>query len=613
VTAPSSVSNSTLAPRLQALELQRVFALVGLAGWRLTVMHAGVLLVQACLPLLSLWTTRHLFDALAVLCVTRDGREVFPAFVGWVSIAAAVALVMRWFGVVTELIAETHGMRLADRCADRVQRHAGNLDLAQIERPDVQDMLHRASGEVAQRPARVLRHLVRLVQGSLTVAVMAAVLVTLHWSLPLGLALLVIPSAFTRRRAVRAYDGYGERTAAAGRELSYLGGLLTTRAAGKDVRVLDLAPEFAARASGLRARLRDEWLWMRRRHSAASAAASSLALLGTFACFVWLGLRALAGQLTVGAAVMFAQALQQFEGAVQNALGGWLGLGEERVFLARLHAFLDLRPRVVAPASPQDVPARGASALRLHGVGYTYAHARAPALVDIDLTIAPGEHIALVGRNGAGKSTLVRLLCRLDDPQHGQIIYGGVDLRAFDPAAWRARVAVLFQDAAPFDLPAADNITAGRLGDPRVAARLVGLDERLSALPHGYDTRLGLRFAGGIELSGGEWRRLLLARVLHRDADVVIFDEPGAFLDPVAERALWARLHDALRGRTVVLVGHHPATVQWAHRVVVLDRGRVVEQGTHDELRARSALYRELFGAEAEARTRLDSIPAPNS
>lgn len=559
--------------------------------------HAGALLVQALLPLLALWTTRHLFDALAALCVANAADDAFPVFLRWVGIAAAVALGTRLFGVVTELLEQAHSMLLADRCTDLVQRHAAALDLAQSESPDVQDMLHRASGEAAQRPVRVLRHGVRLAQGGVTFLVMGVVLATLHWSLPVLLAALAIPSALARQRFVRAYDAYAERTAPDARELSYLGGLLTTRAAGKDVRALALSSMLAGRAHGLRARLRQEWLGLRRRHAGVSAAASAVAVLGTFACYAWLGTRALAGQLTVGTAVMFAQAFQQLEGAVGNVLAGWLGLGEERVFLARFLGFLDLQPTLVAPAAPCAVPQRKDGTLRLHGVGYTYPRAAAPALIDVDLTVAPGEHVAIVGPNGAGKSTLVRLLCRLDDPQHGQITYGGVDVRAFDPRQWRARLAALFQDAAPFDLSVAENIVAGRGGDPRPAARLVGLDERLAALPQGYESRLGLRFAGGVELSGGEWRRLLLARVLHRDADVVIFDEPAAFLDPVAERALFARLHDALAGKTVVLVGHHPATIRWAHRIIVLDRGRVIEQGTDVELRARSAMYRELFGA----------------
>ncbi len=579
--------------------LRRALALVGLAGWGLAVKHALALLAQALVPLLSLWTTRHLFDALTALIGAADAGPPFALFVQWVLIAAAVALGTRWLSALTEVVGEAHAMRLADRCGELVHRHAGTLDLSQCESPDVQDLLHRASGEATQRPSRVLRHAVRVVQGGITVLVMSAVLFALHWSLPLILAGLAVPSVIARRRFVRAYDAYQERHAPSQREASYLGGLLTTRVAAKDVRALDLAGLLTQRLVSVRDRLREEWLALRRRHALLGAAMQSLGLLGTFACYVWLGTRAVAGQLTVGTAVMYAQAFQQLDGGVQNLLAGSLGLGEERVFLARFLGFLALRPSVVAPAQPVAVPARGDGVLRLHGVGYTYPRTHTPALVGVDLEIQPGEHVAIVGRNGAGKSTLVRLLCRLDDPQLGQITYDGVDLRAFDPSVWRARVAALFQDAAPFDLSVADNIRAGRDGDPRPAAQLVGLDERLSTLPQGYDTRLGLRFAGGVELSGGEWRRLLLARTLHRDADLVLFDEPGAFLDPVAERTLFARLHEALRGRTVLLIGHHPATIAWAQRIVVFDRGRVVDQGTHEQLGARSALYRELFGTRS--------------
>lgn len=585
----------TSSPRTASpASLARVLALLGAAGRRVALGHGALLLAQGLLPLAGLWAMQGMIDAFAT-GAARGVAVAWPEARFFVLFAAALALFGALLRAAAGYVGDVHARALGDHCSDRIARHAAALDLAQCESTDVQDLLHRAGQEAAQRPVRALRHLARAGEGAITAAALLALLATSHWSWPLLVVVVAAPQVFVRRRQARALDAWQQDMAPREREAGYLHGVLTGVAAAKDVRAFDLGARLAAPLSRLRAELRAGLLGWRKRQARSQVALQVPSVLLSFGGYAWLGLQVLRGELSIGALVMYGQALQRADAAVQELFGGALALGEERLFLARFFAFLDLAPRLTAPAEPRAVPAP-AQGLRCHGVTFTYPGAAAPTLRGVDLELRPGEVVAVVGRNGAGKSTLVRLLCRLYDPDHGAITWEGIDLRAFAPQAWRQNLAVAFQDGLPFDLSARDNITALAGGDAAPAAQLVDLDARLRALPQGYDTRLGKRFSGSAELSGGEWRRLLLARALHRAAPLVVLDEPAAFLDPAAEVALLARLREHLRGRAVLLVGHHSATVRAADRIVVLEAGRVAVQGTLAELQA-SAQWRELFGA----------------
>jgi ATP-binding cassette subfamily B protein len=291
---------------------------------------------------------------------------------------------------------------------------------------------------------------------------------------------------------------------------------------------------------------------------------------------------------------------------LQSVLRAMSGLYEDNLFLTNMYQFLDLSPQITAPSQPRPVPQPMSRGIAFHDIGFTYPSREQETLQNINLTIAPGEVIALVGENGSGKTTLVKLLCRLYDPSRGEISVDGVDLRALDPVQWRREIGVTFQDYAHYALTASENIWLGDVESPpdpeRVAqaAQRSGADEFIRRLPQAYDTMLGHWFQKGQELSGGEWQKIALARTFWREAHILVLDEPTSALDPLAETQLFHEFRALLDGRSAILISHRFSTVQMADCIYVLEHGCIVERGTHAALLAQNGLYARLYRAQAQ-------------
>ncbi|HQK88520.1 MAG TPA: ABC transporter ATP-binding protein, partial [Acidobacteriota bacterium] len=309
----------------------------------------------------------------------------------------------------------------------------------------------------------------------------------------------------------------------------------------------------------------------------------------------------LAGGISLGDLVMIYQAFQRGMAAIQDVSGALAGLYDDSLFLSNYHEFLELRPRVTAPETPVPVPRPFREALALDNVSFAYPGSDRRVLDGVSLALRPGEVIALVGENGAGKTTLVKLVCRLYDPTAGAVTLDGIDLRRFRPEALRREIGVIFQDFARYALTARENIRLGdhelAPDDPRLAAavRQAGAEPVIRRLPDGLDTLLGCQFAGGTELSAGQWQRIALARAFLRDSRIVVLDEPTSSLDPVAEYELFATFRRLLEGRAAILISHRFSTVRMADTIHVLAGGRIVESGSHESLMAAGGHYARMF------------------
>jgi ATP-binding cassette subfamily B protein len=281
------------------------------------------------------------------------------------------------------------------------------------------------------------------------------------------------------------------------------------------------------------------------------------------------------------------------------------GLYEDNLFLTNFYKFMDLKPKVQVPVNPTPTPTRISRGVEFRDVHFTYPSDSRRVLEAVNLSIAPGQVIALVGANGSGKTTLVKLLCRLYDPDSGGITVDGTDLRRLDPIEWRRKISVILQDYVQYGMTAWENIWMGdaeREPDrSRItrAAELSGADSAIRRLPQGYDTPLGFQFKRGRELSIGEWQKVALARAFLRDSELVVLDEPTSSLDPLAEAEVFDHFRRAIRGRSAVLISHRFSTVKMADYIYVLDHGRVAESGTHQELFDRGALYAHLYSVQA--------------
>jgi len=415
----------------------------------------------------------------------------------------------------------------------------------------------------------------------------------------------------------RRFILFDQRTAA-GRKAAYLSNVLTSESFAKEVRVWGMGEFLLRQVLAFGRRARQENIQLSRHQSWATLAGETLSSLGYYSCYLVVVLAVAAGRLTVGGMTLYAGAFARMQSLFEAMLAAIANAYQVQLFAHYLEQFLALEPEIASVptgivAVPPAMPRRF-ERITIEALRFTYPDTAAPVIDGVNLTLRAGECVALIGANGAGKTTLVKLLLRLYDPSAGRIAIDGIDLRRFDPEAWRRQVGVIFQDYARFQLSAHENIAVGDLAcdDPariRAAAVAADIDGVLSALPLAYETLLGRQFEGGHELSLGQWQKVALARALLRDAPLLIMDEPTAAMDPQAEYELYGKLRQLARGRTTLLISHRFSTVRMADRILVLQGGKIVEEGSHRDLISGETLYARLFRLQAEG-YQLPALPA---
>jgi ATP-binding cassette subfamily B protein len=389
------------------------------------------------------------------------------------------------------------------------------------------------------------------------------------------------------------------------RLMAYLTNLLTTDTYNKEIKLFTLGDFFTRRFSDISIKfiLENQGLVVRR--YLAGFFWGALTILASGGTYLYVALLAVRGTINIAGLTVYTQAAQQVQGNFQGLLSGLSGMYENTLYLNTLFDLLAFEPKIRAPEHPVPVSRAFTRGIEFRNVTYRYPGRDEPVLRDVSFTIAPGETIALVGRNGAGKTTIVKLLTRLYDPDEGQILIDGVDIREYDPADLRHEVGVIFQDYVTYFLSAGENIGVGRLealaDRDRIAdsAEQSGADSVIARLPQGYDTTLGKWFDQGFQLSGGEWQKIALARAFMRDAQILVLDEPTAALDAQAEYEIFARMKELTADKTALFISHRFSTVRLADRIMVLEHGRIIESGSHDELLLLDGRYAELFNLQA--------------
>lgn len=565
----------------------------------------AVAVVQAVIPPLTIWLGKRLVDSVVAGAGTGSSRlrDLAPtiAALGIAGAAMRVATSIashrqRLYATTVELHAER-----------RLLEHVAAMDIGYFDQPAWYDRATRATRDLAWRPFNVSWSVVSLTGSSVALLGLLGLLATLTPLLVLFALLAVAPSAVLQRRVNADLYRFWTDTTTSDRQRQYLRDLLSQPQTAKEVRAFGLSRHLLDRHSDV---TRRRVSVLRRLHARAdrivvlSGILSGAALAAAYAV---VASRGLDGSLTPGDLAIvigvFAAVTTQVGGFFQSVFD----LDQNATFLQDYFSFLELAPLLPVPADPVPLPSALDDGIRVEQVTFSYPDQHQPALRELSLHVRPGQLLALVGLNGAGKTSLVKLLLRFYDPQEGRITVGGVDIRRVDPAALRARIGVLFQDFARYDLSVRDNVAFGRpdgeATDHAVwqALRAAQAEGVLSGLRGGLDSNVGRLFEGGHDLSGGEWQRLALARLLYRDADIWILDEPTSALDPEVEAAFFASLRGLLRDRIGIILSHRFSTVRAADAIAVMADGRVTEQGTHEELVAAGGEYAKLFQLQAAA------------
>ena len=586
-----------------SLRLARALRLVWEGSPRMTILSLVLVVLRSALPLAVLYLTKLVVDAISA---AAQGADVpFSDVLLLLGLAAAAGLLGTLIGVVSGLVTLAHGNRVTDRVLESLHRKSVEMDLRYYEDAAYHDSLHRAQQDAPYRPTAVLGNLLRVAQSGLTVLGIVGLLVTIHWLLAVFLFVAVIPALWVQIRYSERYYEWQKRTSQLDRYVGYLSYLILHPPPAKEVRLFGLGDVLAGRYRDLRRRLRSETIAMAKTRGLGDAFAQSVAALVVFGAFAYIAWRSYQGDLSIGDLVMYFGAVQRGQGAAQGLFAALGSLYEDNLFLTTLEDFMAVEPEVAAPPDPRPVPDPIRQGIALEGVSFRYPGSSRPLLEKIDLMIRPGEVVALVGSNGAGKTTIVKLLCRLYDPDEGRITIDGIDLREFDPVELRREISVVFQDFVHFFQPARDNIWFGDVTRPREdagiieAATTAGADPFLRELRRGYDTVLGPLFSEGEELSIGEWQKVAIARAFFHEAQLLVVDEPTSALDALAEAELFEKLRDLVRGRSTVLISHRFSTVRMADRIYVIDDGKILESGSHEELMLLGGKYASLFRMQA--------------
>jgi ATP-binding cassette, subfamily B, bacterial len=524
----------------------------------------------------------------------------------WWLVAAEMAL-----AVITGMLSRSvdyFDNLLADRYTHHVSvevmRKAAALDVTVYEDPIFYDRLERARVQATDRLA-MIQQMGRLIQQSVTAIAFSAVLIRYSPFLLLLLIAGIIPAFLGESHFAFLSYAKNFRQTPLRRQMDYLRQVGGSKEAAKELKLFNLSHYLTERFSSLSHTIYKQNVALNRRRlfwGGVLAIVGQLGYYGAYGFSIW---RTVQGVYTVGDLTLITTAIMQAMANIQQAFSTASGVADQALFLTDLIAFFEMKPRVESKENGLPAPKPIVRGFEFRNVSFAYPGAERRILSNFNFTLRPGESIALIGENGQGKTTIVKLITRLYDPTEGEILLDGVDLREYDLADLHAEIGVIFQDFMRYEMTARENIAVGRIEVPHAPEEIEYAAEKslaagvIAKLHGGYDQMLGRRFEGGVDLSGGEWQKLALARAYLRDAQLLILDEPTAALDARSEMEVFQRFAELTEGKMALLISHRFSTVRMADRIVVLEGGHLVEEGNHAQLMALGGRYAAMFEMQA--------------
>jgi len=589
---------------LQSLKLLiPFFRMIWRTSPSLTFSNIFLRLFKAAIPLGQLYVGKLIIDE--VIHQISAPQKDFEQLWWWIGIELGLAVFSEIFNRMISLTDALLGDLYANHSSIELMHKAASLDLGMFEDSEFYDKLERARRQTTGRVVLMSMVLSQL-QDLITIIFLGAGLVVFEPWLILILFIAVLPSFLSEAYFSRSSYSLVRSWTPQRRELDYLRYIGASVETAKEIKVFGLDTFLTSRFS----RIAKDY------YKANKAIAVKRTIWGTllqilsvgayYGAYVLIIVRTVAGAVTVGDMTFLSGSFNRLQSQLQNLLSTFTRITESALYLQDYFDFLAIVPTIRDHPEAIDAPKEIKEGIRFENVGFKYPGTEVWAVRHISFFLESGEKLALVGENGAGKTTLVKLLARMYDPSEGQILIDGIDVRRFKIESYRKMIGVIFQDYVRFSFKAGENVAVGQIEESdntqqiKTAAEKSLADPVIQKLPGGYDQMLGKRFAEGIDLSGGEWQKIALARAYMRDAQIVILDEPTASLDARAEYEVFKRFSELTKGKSAVIISHRFSTVRMADRILVLKNGELLELGTHEELLHKNGLYAELFALQAQ-------------
>ncbi len=592
--------------------LPRVLRLVWSTSALLTILLGLLSLLQGFTPAFSVTITALVIDSVVQAIRIHSTSPIwFP-----IGLQLGITLLSSLLSTLSNIVQQLLQEQVSNRVQLNILKKANTLDLAFFENPEFYDKMRQAANQSTYQPVSMISQTFDLGRTLVTLISMIFLLLHLAWWLAIVALIVPIPAFFSSTRY--GWRGYHlmRRQSPERRLMSYFVSLMTTDTYNKEVKLFNLGNFFTGKFWDLATQLykQDKKLLVSRYLT--NFGWTGLTGVANGAIYLYVALQAVVGRITLGGLTLYTQTAVQVGQSFQGLLGGISNTYENTLYVNTLFEFLEYQPKIVSPSNPQPIdPSLEANGLDIEfrNVSFTYP-GKDPetqaALKNVSFRVHAGEAVALVGRNGAGKTTLVKLFTRLYDPDEGEILIGGRNIKEYDLKELREQVGVIFQDYVNYYMTARENIGVGRVDKIEhkelvmSAARKSGASDVIERLPQGYETMLGRWFKDlkdSTQLSGGEWQKIALARAFMRDARILILDEPTSSLDAQAEYEVFKHFRVLTEGKTAIFISHRFSTVRLADRILVLENGSIIENGSHKELIALDGRYAELFNLQAEA------------
>jgi len=583
------------------------FQLVWQAHPTATGAMAVVTVAFALLPAASAWAAKLIVDTIVNSLNNRTPvSEGLSAVLPWLLLEFGLITITTILSQIRTLLDHLINARLAHSVQNQIMAKALTLDLHYFENAKFYDKMQNAQREVNWRPVSIVNSSFLMVQDVITLTSLAVLLAAFGPIVALLLFGAAVPSFIAQMRYSKLYFRLLTWHSPDFRRKSYWENLLTLDSSMKEIKLFGLGNPLLGRYNNLFNEFYREDAALAKRKTLMGTLWGIFAIVGYYGAYAWVVYCTLEGAITLGDLTLYLAVLRQGQGSFTGLFYSLGQIYEGSLFMNNLFSFLKLKPQTEAKHDSRPVPEKFQTGFEFRNVSFRYPDREDWAIRNLNLHIAPGEKLALVGSNGAGKTTLVKLLTRLYEPTEGQILLEGVDLREYDTAELRLRIGVIFQDFVRYQVTARENIGFGQISaledEERIveAARRGGADAVIDDLPQKYDTLLGKWFDNGHDLSGGEWQKMALSRAFMRNGNLLVLDEPTSALDAEREYEIFQRFRELTEGKMALLISHRFSTVRMADRIAVLENGQIIELGTHQELLKLDGTYAHLFNLQAE-------------